>query len=251
MKGLTPLLKKEIKEQLRTHRLLIVGGVFLCFGLMAPLLQYFMPEILKMAGEQIVVELPPPTAVKTFTDFASYIGQFGILIAVLVAMGAIANELKLGTALITLSKPVNSGAFVSAKFLAMSLTLLVSQAIAAVFCFGYTIWLIGEAAVLPYIWMNLLMALFLILCLAITLVFSSLFKSSLAAGGMAIGTTFAMGILSSLPVVGDYLPSKIIGWGINLLNGTGETYWWALGATVAGIFFCLYFPQRILKRKEI
>ena len=50
MKGLTPLLNKEIKEQLRTHRLLIVGGVFLCFGLMAPLLLYFMPDILKMAG---------------------------------------------------------------------------------------------------------------------------------------------------------------------------------------------------------
>ena len=78
------------------------------------------------------------------------------MIAVLVAMGAIANELKQGTALITLSKPVNHGAFVNAKFIAMSLTFLVSLAVAAVFCFGYTVWLIGEAAVLPYVWMNLL-----------------------------------------------------------------------------------------------
>ena len=69
MKGLIPLLKKEIKQQLRTHRLLIVGGVFLCFGLMAPLLQYFMPEILKMAGEQIVVEIPPPTALTVIQGF--------------------------------------------------------------------------------------------------------------------------------------------------------------------------------------
>lgn len=251
MKGFIPLLKKEIKQQIRTHRLLIVGGVFLCFGLMAPLVLHFMPDIMKMAGEQIVVELPPPNSLQSFTDFAGYIGQFGILIAVLVAMGAVANELKHGTALMTLSKPVNSGAFVSAKFIAMSITFLVSQAVAAVFCFGYTVWLIGEAAVLPYIWMNLLMALFLILCLAITLVFSSLFKSSLAAGGMAIGTTIGLGILSSLPVIGDYLPSKILGWGINLLNGTGETYWWALGTAVIGTFLCLYFSQRILKRKEI
>lgn len=251
MKGFIPLLKKEIKQQLRTYRLLIVGGVFLCFGLMSPLLLYFMPEILKMAGEQIAIEIPPPTSLQSFTDFAGYIGQFGILIAVLVAMGAIANEQKQGTALITLSKPVNSGAFVNAKFAAISLTLLVSQAVAAVFCFGYTVWLIGEAAVLPYVWMNLLMALFLIFCLAMTLVFSSLFKSSLAAGGTAIGTILGLGILSSLPVIGDYLPSKILGWGINLVNGTGETYWWALGATVVGIFLCLYSSQRILKRKEI
>jgi ABC-2 type transport system permease protein len=251
MKGLIPLLKKEIKEQIKTHRLLIVGGVFLCFGLMAPLLQYFMPQILKMASDQVVVEIPAATSLTSFTDFVSYFGQFGILIAVLVAMGAIANELKHGTALITLSKPVSSGAFVNAKFIAISLTLLVSQTVAAVFCFGYTVWLIGEAAILPFIWMNLLMASYLIFCLALTLVFSSLFKSSLAAGGLAIGTTFGLGILSSLPVVGEYLPSKIIGWGVNLLNGTGETYWGALVVTVVCIFLCLYFSQRILKRKEI
>jgi len=251
MKGLIPLLKKEIKEQIRTHRLLIVGGVFLCFGLMAPLLQYFMPQILKMASEQVVVEIPAATSLTSFTDFVSYFGQFGILIAVLVAMGAIANELKHGTALITLSKPVSSGAFVNSKFIAISLTLLVSQTVAAVFCFGYTVWLIGEAALLPFIWMNLLMALFLIFCLALTLAFSSLFKSSLAAGGIAVGTTFAMGFLASLPVIGEYLPSKIIGWGVNLLSGTGHPYWGALVVTVVGIFLCLYSSQRILKRKEI
>ena len=251
MKGLTPLLKKEIKEQLRTHRLLIVGVVFLIFALMAPLLLYFLPEILKMAGEQILVEIPPPTAFQSFSDYTGYIGQFGILIAALVAMGVIASETKHGTALITLSKPVGYGAFVSAKFIAMSLTILVSLAVAAVFCFGYTVWLIGDAAILPYVWMNLLMAAFLIFCLAITLVFSSLFKSALAAGGMAIGTIFGMGILSSLPLIGDYFPSKIIGWGINILNGTGEAYWWALGITLAGIFLCLYFSQVNLKRKEI
>jgi ABC-2 type transport system permease protein len=99
--------------------------------------------------------------------------------------------------------------------------------------------------------MNVLMASFLIFCLAITLVFSSLFKSSLAAGGTAIGTIFGMGILSSLPVVGSYLPSNILGWGINLLNGTGENYWGALTVTVVGIFLCLYFSQSILKRKEL
>jgi len=251
MKGLFPLLKKELKQQLRTHRLLIVGGVFLCFGLMAPLLQYFMPEIIKMAGEQIIIELPPPTFHQSFSDYAGYFGQFGILIAVLVAMGAVANEQKQGTALITLSKPVNTGAFVNAKFIAMSLTFLVAQAAAAVFCYGYTVWLIGEAPLLPFIWMNLLIVTFLIFCLAITLVFSSLFKSYLAAGGMAIGTIFGMGIFSSLPSVGNYLPSKILGWGINLLTGAGDNYWGALGVTVLSIVLCLYFSQTILKRKEI
>jgi ABC-2 type transport system permease protein len=251
MKGFLPLLKKELKQQLKTHRLLIIGSVFLIFGLMAPLLQHFMPAIIKMAGDQMIVELPPPTFLNSFSDYLAYFTQFGILISVMVAMGTIANEQKQGTALITLSKPVGTGAFVNAKFVAMCLTFLVAQAFAAIFCYGYTVWLIGQAPLLPFIWMNLLIAIFLIFCLAITLVFSSLFKSSLAAGGVAAGTIFGMSILASLPVVGNYLPSKVLGWGLNLLNGIGDNYWGALLVTIVAIILCLYFSRNILQRKEI
>ena len=69
---------------------------------MAPRVQYFMPEIMKIVSEQIVIELPPPNSLHSFTDFAGYIGQFGILIAVLVAMDAIANEVKHSTAALPL-----------------------------------------------------------------------------------------------------------------------------------------------------
>ena len=251
MKGFVPLLKKEIKEQLRTHRLLVMGGVLTLFSVLSPLMSYFMPEIMKMSGETAQIELPPPTSLRVLNDYAGTIAQFGMLIVVLIAMGAVANELKHGTALVTLSKPVNYGAFVTAKFVAMSLTLLASILIAATSCFGYTVWLIGGASVLPYIGLNLLASLFLMFCLAMTLVFSSLFKSSLAAGGMALGTAIGLGIIASLPVIGDLLPSKILGWGVGLLNGTGDSCWWAAGITVAGIFLCLYFSQRILKTKDI
>jgi ABC-2 type transport system permease protein len=251
MKGLARLLKKELKEQFRTNRLFIVGGVFTVFALLVPLSLYFMPEIMQLSGETAQIELPPPTSLGAFNDYAGFIAQFGILIAVMIAMGAIANERKNGTALVTLSKPIKYGAFISAKFLALSTTILVSMAIAAASCYGYTVWIIGEAAIMPFIWLNLIAAVFLMFCMAMTMVFSSVFKSSLAAGGMAMGVVIGLGILSSLPVIGDYLPSKMLGWGINLLNGTGENYWWALGVTVVGIFFCLYFSQRILKTKEI
>ncbi len=87
MKGLAPLLKKELREQLRTYRLVIVGGVFLLFGITTPLTLKYLPEILKLAGEQMTIEFPPPTAVQSLAEYASTIGQVGVLVAVLVAMG--------------------------------------------------------------------------------------------------------------------------------------------------------------------
>ena len=251
MKGFAPLFKKEIREQLRLYRLVIVLGVFLLFGLQAPLIIKYTPELLKSAGQsELIALMPPVTPTQSFLSYASYLGPFGALIAVLIAMGCIANELKSGTVVMTLSKPVNRSSFVSAKLLAVSLTFLVSLAIASLVCFGYTIWLIQGTAVLPFIGLNLTVGLFLVFCLAVTTLFSSLYKSSLAAGGIALGVIIVQGIISALPVIGKYMPGKLLDWGNNLLTGSDKSYWWALGITIVAIGLCLYFSQRFLKNRD-
>jgi ABC-2 type transport system permease protein len=88
-------------------------------------------------------------------------------------------------------------------------------------------------------------------CLAVTVLFSSLFKSSLAAGGISIAIIITQALFSGLPAIGDYLPGKLLSWGTNLLSGTGESYWWALVITLVLIGLCLYLAQRVLKTKEI
>jgi ABC-2 type transport system permease protein len=251
MTGLGTLLKKELKEQVKTYRLLIVGGIFLLFGLTTPLLLKFLPQIVELSGQQVPIEIPPPTALQSLAEYAGTISQVGVLVAVLIAMGSIANELRSGTAVITLSKPVTRAAFVNAKLIAMSGTFLVSMIAASLVCFGYTVLLIGDADFVPFLWLNLLMGLFLVFCLAVTVLFSSLFKNSLAAGGIALGVLVGQAILSAQPVIGDYFPGKLLNWGVALLSGGSNAYWWALGITVATVIFCLYFAQRALKTKEI
>jgi len=172
-------------------------------------------------------------------------------VAVLIAMGCIANELKSGTVVMTLSKPVSRSAFVSTKLIAMSLTFLVSMTIASLVCFAYTVWLIQGSAVLPFVGLNLMMGLFLVFCLAVTMLFSSLYKSSLAAGGIALGVIIVQGIISAIPVVGKYMPGKLLDWGTNLLTGSDKTYWWALGITIVGIGLCVYLSQRFLKNRDL
>jgi len=252
MKGFAPLFKKEIREQLKLYRLVIVLGVFLLFGLTSPLTLKYLPEIMKLAGDQgMSIQLPIPTAAQSLASYAGDIGQIGALVAVLIAMGCIANELKSGTAIMTLSKPVSRGAFVSAKLLAVSLTFLVSMVIASLVCFGYTVWLIQGAAVWPFVRLNLLLALFLIFCLAVTMLFSSLYKSSLAAGGLALSVIVSQGIISAIPIVGKYMPGKLLDWGTNLLTGSDKTYWWAFGITIIAIGACVYFSQRFLKNRDL
>jgi ABC-2 type transport system permease protein len=249
--GLVPLLKKEIREQWRTYRLVIVGGIFLIFGITTPLTLKYLPEILESTGEGFVIEMPPPTAAQSLVEYAGTIGQVGVLVAVLVAMGCIASELRHGTAVMILSKPVSRGAFVGAKLIAMSLTFLISLILASLFCFAYTVWLIEDASVMAFVGLNLLVGLFLVFCLAVTLLLSSLFKSSLAAGGIAMAVLLGQALLGAVPVIGDFMPNKILGWGNGLLTGGGDDYWWALAVTVVAIGFCVFLAQRSLKQRDL
>jgi ABC-2 type transport system permease protein len=251
MKGFLTLLKKEIKEQIRTHRLLIVGGVIFFFALTSILSVAYLPELLKMAGPDLGITMPPVTPVQALAEFASNAMLVGIIVMVLIAMGSVAGEVKHGTALLTLSKPVSRGAFIAAKFVALNLTMLVSVWFSAIVSYAYTVWLIGSTPFGPFAILTLLLSLFLILCVAVTLLFSTLFNNSLAAGGMALGIIIAQAIFSGLPVIGNYFPGKLTTWGINSISGLSTGYWWALLISVILIVLCLVLAQRKLKNKEM
>ena len=250
MKGLMPLLKKEIKEQFRTYRFLVLMSVFLLFGLTTPLTLKYLPEIIKMAGEGVEMNFPPPTAIEALLSYAGDISQIGIFVIVLVVMGSIANELQRGTALIVLSKPISRTAFVTAKLLALSMTSLVSLAASSLVCFGYTVWLIGGADVSNFIGLNIMVGLFMVFSISITLLFSSIFRSSLAAGGVALAVIIGQAILTAVPKVGDFMPGQLLGWGNSILTG-GDTYWSAMAVTVVLTILFVYLCQRALSSKDI
>jgi ABC-2 type transport system permease protein len=244
------LLKKELKEQLRTSRLIIVGGVFMFFGLGTPLLIKYTPKILEMSGVEI--QLPPPTAVQAMAEYTSTMLQFGVLAIILVAMGAIARELESGTAALVLSKPVGYPAFVLAKFKAVGFTTLAAVILGGLACWGYTYLLFDGAPAAGFFYQNVLMLLFLLLAVAVTLMFSSIFKSQLAAGALGLVTVIALTLVSSLPRVGEYLPGGLVSWGNHLLAAEpGGEAWGAVAVTVVLIALSLYLAWTQLKKKEI
>ena len=124
-------LRKEILEQWRTYRLLICAVVLGFFGMTSPLLAKFTPEILKAVpgADAFSALVPTPTVIDAFTQYIKNMDQFGILLALLITMGAVAQEKDKGTAAMMLVKPLSRGAFLLAKFIAISLTLFVGASI--------------------------------------------------------------------------------------------------------------------------
>ena len=64
MRGYLAFVKKELLEQVRTYKLLILFLVFFIFGMLSPLMAKLMPEILRqMPMDGITITIPDPTAI--------------------------------------------------------------------------------------------------------------------------------------------------------------------------------------------
>jgi len=254
MSGFWVLLRKEFKEQFKTNKILIVAAVFLFFGLSTPVMTKYLPEIIKSMPSTggIIIEMPTPTSNDALVSYTSDISQFGVLMAVLVAMGAIAKEVESGTAAMVLSKPVGRLAFILAKLKAEGFTFLVALILGGLACWGYTVLLFGDANALGFLYQNLLLGLFFALCLGITLFFSSLMKSQLAAGGLAIALIIFLSAISGLPWVGRFLPGQLINWGNRLVLGQpGAGEWGAVIAVALLTALSVYCTWLTLRKKEL
>lgn len=207
MTGFATLLRKELLEQWRTTRLPLTTTVFLLVGLSSPLLARFTPEILKaVGGDQFQIVLPTPSAADAYDQLAKNLGQFGALIAVLLAMGSVATEKERGTAALILTKPAGRGAFLSAKLVAIATTLGIATAVAAAGAWFYTLVLFEPLGVLGFAAAAFLQWLALVAFAAVTFLGSTLTRSSLAAAGLGVAAFIGLGILSLVPSIGRYLP---------------------------------------------
>lgn len=245
----TVLLRKELQEQVRTHRLLIVSVVGLALGLGTPLMLKYLP--LLVPADQAGIQLPEFSALDAVRESVSSMAELGLLAAILLAMGGVAKEVEAGTAAMTLAKPAGRGAFVSAKLAAISATFFCSVAAAAAGSYLYTTVLFGTVEPSGFAAANALTLVYLVTCLAVTLMYSAMFRSQLAAGGLALVSLIGLGALNAVPALRNVNPGALPGKAQLALAGNLSTAAGPLIASAAVIATACIVAWQVLKRREL
>lgn len=211
---------KELLQQVRTKRLLVVIAVFAVMGLLSPLLARFMPEMLgSIEGvEQFAELIPEPVAADAMTQYIKNLTQFGFVLAVVLGMGAVAGEKERGTAAMVMSKPMSRWAFVLSKFVAQAAVYLLSFVVAALGTYIYTYLLFGQIDIGDFALVNLLLLIWLLTYVAIVLLGSTVGSTTAAAAGVGFGGSAFLLILGSLPV-GALTPAGLTTWATQLGAG--------------------------------
>ncbi len=120
MNHLGILLKKEWREHLRNFKILWIPLVFIILGMLEPVTNHFLPEIMKKVGN-----LPEDAEflwpqLKGEDIFYSLVGQYqfiGVLLIILAFMGSISGERKNGTATLLYVRPISYRTYFLSKWI--------------------------------------------------------------------------------------------------------------------------------------
>ncbi len=242
MTGFGALLGKKLREQWRTYRLPVVTIVFLLFGIMSPALARYTKELIDALGAQAAggmqIVIPPPTVADSIGQLLKNLGQFGILIAILLGMGTVASEKERGTAGLILTKPASRLAFLLAKLVAIGITLAVAVAVGCAMGYVYTL-LLFDGASLPlggFVAMAVLLWLAILAYASLTFLGSTLTNSAAAGAGIGFVALVLTGIVAALPTVGRYMPIALTDPASNLALGT-PVHGDLAGPVVAAVLF--------------
>ena len=255
MNGYLTLTRKELRESLATYRVLIAAAVFLIAGISGPLLTHMLPDLIRHSTTgNIKIIVGKQTVVDAVDAYLSNMAQLPILAAILLAMGAVAEERAHGVGAMVLSRPIARSAYLLAKLTGYGLVLLGALALGAIAAFYYIALLFARARLGPYLAINLGLAVTLLDVLAITLLCGTLLPSGVAAGGVAFVLFIALSTLPALwSPLGDNLPMSITGHAHALLSGA----WGAgdlLGPVLGGLLLaavCSGAACLALARREV
>lgn len=189
MNGTVALLKKELLEQWRTSKILILVLGFIFSGLQGPIVTKLLPDIIKssagsMQGVQITI--PEQTALDAILSYISQMAAFPSLIVILVVMGTLAGERERGTQVFVLTKPVSRTQFILAKYFTYLGIVVVAIILTAAASAYYTLLLFSNSFDFgPFLALNLGVIAYSSYILALVVLCSSLFKTPVAAGGVS------------------------------------------------------------------
>ncbi len=246
-------LRKEIVEQFRTRRFLIVFVVLLVWGMLSPLTAKFIGEIFNSipAMAPYAALIPPPTVADAIAQYIKNVNQFMVILALLVTMGSVAVEKDKGTAALMLVKPLPRSIFLLAKFLALLFTFGLSLLAAAIAGYYYTYYLFQPLDIGAFLVLNLFMLVDALVYVAITLFASTLVKSQAAAAGIGFGGLLFLAILGSYPPLKEKLPDQLVQWGAGLMSGSHASYWPALWASLGIILACFLGAWLVFRKQEL
>ena len=253
MNSFSVLFQKEWRENVRNYKIVWIPLVFILFGIMEPVSNYYLPQILKTVGnlpEGVVSGLPTSTPEQILMSTVGEYQFTGLLVVTLAFVGIISRERKNGTATLLYVRPISYKSYIASKAMIMMIIVIGSFLLGISVSLYYTTILFGGVGVAEFLGFLGTYCLWLLFVISIVVFSSAAFST-----GMATMVSLLFILLGQLvdTLIGTYwtiTPWKLPNYAGYLLTGSLDEspYIWTLVITSALILLFLvgavYFARK-------
>ncbi|MGE5327827.1 MAG: ABC transporter permease [Thiobacillus sp.] len=254
MNTLITMIQKDLLEQWRSKKILIITIVMLFIAISSPIIAKLTPELLKTIDVPgLVIKLPEPTYHDSIDQFVKNISQIGLLVIVFVVSGAISDEKNRKTLEILLTKPVSRIAFVLSKFKSYFFSISAIFIASTVIFYLYTTYVFGNFNMVNFAILSGNILAYILMIVSITILASAIVKNSVAAGGIGFVSYILFGtIFEMIDSIKKYSPNTIFSnYKAVISGGWHSDLFWPLVTILAVIAVSVVGAVMIFKRQEV
>jgi ABC-2 type transport system permease protein len=245
---------KESREILRTWRIWVLPGILLLFAVSGPPLARFTPQLVEAAvgnGQLGGLKIPTPTYVDSYVQWLKNLSQIGVLALIIVYGGLVNGELKSGTAVLMLTKPVSRTAFVVAKAAVHAAFLVLVVIAGTLITWGITAVIFGNAPG-SSLWSATMAWLVLgVLFVGLMTLLSTLIASAAGAAGAGLGAYAVLLIAAIWKPLAAYSPAGLTAEVTSLAAGKSADVLWPVLTALMVAGACVALAGVVIRFKDL
>lgn len=256
MKSLLAFIKKEITEQLRSGRLMILGILFVLLGIMNPAVAKLTPWLLEVMADSLAESGMTVTNV-TVSAMDSWMQFFknmpiGMIAFVLLQSSIFTKEYSSGTLVLSLTKGLERFQVVISKTAVLTVLWTLGYWLCFGITYGYNAYFWDNSVAQNLIFSVVCWWLFGVFVISLIILLSTIENSNT---GVLVGTgsiVLVSYLLGLLPKISKYLPTFLAD-GNSLIYGVAEekSYVAAMVITMVASLICFAVSIPIFNKKQL
>lgn len=236
----------------RTHRWLIVLGVYLLFGIMGPLTAAYMQDIIGQFGGDVTIIAPDPQPADGIGQFLGNASQLGLLAIIIVGVGALAVDARPELAAFLRTRVPRAWSLLLPRYVVIVAIAAVSLAAGTGVAWALTAALIGGLPAGGMIVGTVYGILYLGFAVAVLATVSGYTRSQPTAVFAALAVLLVLPIIGLIPAVKPWLPSELISAVAAMAEGaTAGDFARSVATTVAATAGLLALATHRFVRREL
>ena len=256
MKSLLAFIKKEMLEQRRSGKLIILGILFVVLGIMSPAIAKLTPWLMEMmvdtlAGNGLVFTPVSVSAMDSWTQFFKNM-PIGLIAFVLIESSIFTREYQTGTLVLSLTKGLERYKVVAAKTVVLAFLWTISYWLCAGITYGYTAFFWDNAIAQHLLFSLTCWWIFGLLAVALMVLFSAMAKSNtgvLAGTGSVVLGCYLLSFFARLKKI---MPTMLMD-GTSLIYGMAEPKAYTVPLIIAAVMIpvCIAVSVSVFNRKQL